>query len=120
MVLKLFDLKTSLHSEKLKTSKRFYLYGLYFSILSVLDGEGDGTPLQYSCLENPMDGGAWWAAAHEVATSWTQLNDFSSTFHFHALEKEMATHSSVLAWRIPGMGEPGGLPSMGLHRVGHN
>ena len=59
MVLKLFDLKTSLHSEKLKTSKRFYLYGLYLSILSVLDGEGDGTPLQYSCLENPMDGGAW-------------------------------------------------------------
>ena len=82
--------------------------------------EGDGTPLQYSCLENPMDGGAWWAAVHGVARSQTQLSDFTLFFHFHALEKEMATHSSVLAWRIPGMGEPGGLPSMGLHRVRHN
>ena len=79
-----------------------------------------GTPLQYSCLENPMDGGAWWAAVHGVAKSRTRLNDFTFTFHFHALEKEMATHSSVLAWRIPGTGEPGGLPSMGSHRVGHN
>ena len=79
-----------------------------------------GTPLQYSCLENPMDGEAWWAAVHGVAKSWTQLSDFTFTFHFDALEKEMATHSSVLAWRIPGMGEPGGLPSMGSHRVGHN
>ena len=78
-----------------------------------LYGEGDGTPLQYSCLENPMDGGAWWAAVHGVAKSRTRLRDFTLTFHFHALEKEMATHSSVLAWRIPGMGEPGGLPSMG-------
>ena len=86
----------------------------------VYDGEGNGTPLQYSCLENPMDGGAWWAAVYRVATSWTWLGDFTFTFHFHALEKEMATHSSVLAWRIPGMGKPGGLPSMGLHRVGHN
>ena len=83
-------------------------------------GEGSGTPLQYSCLENPMDGGAWWAAVQEVAKSQTQLNDFPFTFHFHALEKEMATHSRVLAWRIPGMGEPGGLPSMGSHRVGHD
>ena len=82
-------------------------------------GEGNGTPLQYSCLENPMDGGARWAAVHGVAKSWTRLSDFTFTFHFHALEKEMATHSSVLAWRIPGMGEPGGLPSMGSHRVGH-
>ena len=83
--------------------------------------EGNGTPLQYSCLENPMDGGAWWAAVHGVSKSWTRLSDFTFTFHFHAsLEKEMATHSSVLAWRIPGMEEPGGLPSMGLHRVGHN
>ena len=65
-------------------------------------------PLQYSCLENPMDGGAWWAAVHGVAKSWTRLSDFPFTFHFHALEKEMATHPSVLAWRIPGMGEPGG------------
>ena len=71
-------------------------------------GEGDGTPLQYSCLESPMDGGAWWAAVHGVAKSRTQLSDFPFTFHFHALEKEMATHSSVLAWRIPGMGKPGG------------
>ena len=83
-------------------------------------GEGDGTPLQYSCLENPMDGGAWWAAVHGVEKSWTRLSDFTVTFHFHALEKEMATHSSVLAWRIPGTGEPGGLPSMGSHRVGHD
>ena len=72
----------------------------------------------YCCLENPLDGGAWWAAVHGVA-SWTRLSEFTFTFHFHALEKEMATHSSILAWRIPGMGEPGGLPSMGLHRVGH-
>ena len=82
--------------------------------------EGNGTPLQYSFVENPMDGGAWWAAVHGVAKSRTQLNDFTFTFHFHALEKEMATHSSVLAWRIPGMGEPGGLPSMGSHRVAHD
>ena len=70
--------------------------------------------------KNPMDGGAWWAAVHGVATSLTQLSYFTFTFHFHALEKEMATHSSVLAWRIPGMAEPGGLPSMGSHRVGHD
>ena len=82
--------------------------------------EGNGTPLQYSCLENPMDGGAWWAAVHGVTEGRTRLRDFTFTFHFHALEKEMATHSSVLAWRIPGMGEPGGLPSMGSHRVGHD
>ena len=80
----------------------------------------NGNPLQYSCLENPMDGGAWWAAVHRVARSRTWLSDFTLTFHFHALEKEMATHSSVLAWRIPGTGEPGGLPTMGLHRVGHD
>ena len=83
-------------------------------------GEGNGTPLKCSCLENPMDGGVWWAAVHGVAKSQTQLRDFPFTFHFHALEKEMATHSSVLAWRIPGTGEPGGLPSMGSHRVGHD
>ena len=82
--------------------------------------EGNGTPLQYPCLENPMDGGAWWAAVHGVAKSRTRLSDFIFTFHFHALEKEMATHSSVLAWRIPGMGEPGGLLSVGSHRVGHD
>ena len=84
------------------------------------NGEGNGTPLQYSCLENPMDGGASWAAVHGVVKSRTRLSDFTFTFHFHALEKAMATHSSVFAWRIPGMGEPGGLPSMGLHRVGHD
>ena len=76
--------------------------------------------LPYSCLENPMDGGAWWAPVHGVAKSQAQLSDFTFTFHFHALEKEMATHSSILAWRIPGTEEPGGLQSMGLHRVGHD
>ena len=82
--------------------------------------EGNCNPFQYSCLANPMDGGAWWAAVHGVARSRIQLSDFTFTFHFHALEKEMATHSSVLAWRIPGTGEPGGLPSLGSHRVGHD
>ena len=83
-------------------------------------GEGNGTPLQYSCLENPMGRGAWWAAVHGVAEGWTRLSDFTFTFHFHALEKEMATHSRVLAWRIPGTGKPGGLLSMGSHTVGHD
>ena len=83
-------------------------------------GEGNGTPLQYCCLKNPMDGGAWWAAVHGVTKSRTRLSDFTFTFHFHALEKEMATHSSVLAWRIPGTGEPGGLQSLGSHKVGHD
>ena len=96
-----------------RISERFQMkYGTF--------GEGSGTPLQYSCLENPMDGGAWWASVRGVAKSRTQLSNFTLTFHFHALEKEMATHSSVLAWRIPETGEPGGLPSMGLHRVGHD
>ena len=81
--------------------------------------EGDGTPVQYSCLENPMDGGALWAAVYGVAKSQTRLSNFTFTFYFHALEKEMATHSSVLAWRIPGTGEPGELPSVGSHRVRH-
>ena len=88
--------------------------------LHTVSGEGNGTPLQYSCLENPMDGGAWWATVHGVAENRTRLIDFTFTFHFHALEKEMATHSSVLGWRIPGTGEPGGLPSMGSQRVGHD
>ena len=78
----------------------------------------NGNPLQYSCLENPMDKGAWWAAVHGVPKSQTRLSDFTFSFHFPALEKEMATHSSVLAWRIPGTGEPGGLPSIGSHSVG--
>ena len=92
---------------------------IYKSVKQALR-ESNGTPLQYSCLENPMDGGAWWAAVHGVANSWIRLSDFTFIFHFPALEKEMATHSSVLAWRIPGTGEPRGLPSMGSHRVGHD
>ena len=90
------------------------------NVLDYFIREGNGTPLQYSCLENPMDWEAWWAAVHGVTRSQTRLSDFTFTFHFHALEKEMAAQSSVLAWRIPGTGEPGGLPSMGLHRVGHD
>ena len=93
---------------------------MFFNMASLGNGEGNGTPLQYSCLENPMDRGAWKAAVRGVAEGWTRLSDFAFSFHFHALEKEMATHSSVLAWRIPGTAEPGGLPSMGLHRVGHD
>ena len=92
----------------------------FLSASKGMNGEGNGTPLQCSCLENPKDGGAWWAAVHGVAKSRIGLSDFTFTFHFHTLEKEMATHSSILAWRIPGMREPGGLPSMGSHRVGHD
>ena len=78
---------------------------------------GSSNPLEYSCLGNPIDRGAWWAAIHRVAQSWTRLQQLS----MHAcIEKEMATHSSVLTWRIPGTEEPGGLPSMGSHRVRHN
>ena len=98
----------------------FYIQVWNFRYLRLDYGEGNGTPLQYSCLENPMGGGAWWAAVHGVEKSRTRLSDFTLTFHFYALEKEMATHSSVLAWRVPGTGEPGGLPSVGLHRVGHD
>ena len=83
-------------------------------------GEGNGSPLQYSCLETPMGGGAWCAAVHGVAKSGTRLSDFPLPFHFHALEKDMAAHSRVLAWRTAGTGEPGGLPSVGPHRVGHD
>ena len=83
-------------------------------------GEGNSNPFQYSCLGNPVDRGAWKAAVHVVAEGQTQLSGFTFTFHFHALEKEMATHSSVLAWRIPGTGEPGGLLSMGSHKVRHD
>ena len=88
---------------------------LNYPVSSTGIGEGNGTPLQYSCLESPMDGGACWAAVHGVAKSWMRLSDFTFTFHFPAWEKEMAPHSSVLAWRIPGTGEPGGLPSKGSH-----
>ena len=94
---------------------------LLFNILPrFVIGEGNGDLLQYSCLENPMVGGAWLAAVHGVSKSRIRLSDFTFTFYFHTLEKEMATHSSVLAWRIPGTEEPGGLPSMGSHRVGHD
>ena len=88
----------------------------YWERLLLYHGEGNGNPLQYSCLENPVDRGAWWAAVHRVTQSWTWLNRLS----MHALEKEMETHSSILGWKIPGTEEPGGLPSMGSHRVGHN
>ena len=91
---------------------------LHFRFSLSCIGGGNGNPLQYSCLENPRDRGTRWAAVYGVAQSRTQLSDFTFAFHFHALEEVMAPHSSVLAWRIPGTGEPGGLPSMGSHRVG--
>ena len=106
----------SILSKNLGNKSHIWIY----TDLSLGIGEGNGIPLQYSCLETPMDGGAWWATIHGVAESRTRLSDFTFTFHFHALEKEMATHSSVLAWRIPGTGEPGGLPSVGSHRVGRD
>ena len=83
-------------------------------------GEGNGNLLQYSCLENPMDRGTWQATVHGVAKSWARPRDFTFTFHFQALEKEMATHYTILAWRIPGTEEPDGLQSMGSHRVGRD
>ena len=97
--------------------KKIYIYN---RCVYTYSREGNGNPLQDSCLANLMDGGAWWAAVHGVTKSRTRLSNFTFNFHFHVLEKEMATHSSVLAWRIPGTGEPGGLPSMGSHRVGHD
>ena len=98
-----------------ETCKVLYLYFSYETSLSTSYYSN-----YHIWWENPMDGGAWWAVVHGVAKSRTRLSDFPFTFHFPALEKEMATHSSVLAWRIPGTGEPGGLPSMGSHRVGHD
>ena len=83
--------------------------------LNLYSGEGNGNPLQYSCLENPVGGGAWYAAVHGVAKSQAQLSIFTCTFYFHALEKEMATHSSILAWRVPGTEELGGLLPTGSH-----
>ena len=96
------------------------MYIIIYTHLSYVSGEVNGTPLQYFCLENPVDRGAWWATVHGIAKGGTRLSDFTFTFHFHTMEKEMATHSSVLAWRVPGAGEPGGLQSMGSHRVGHD
>ena len=113
----LFLLFINWRTEPFSLSKRMEVY-VKLSHPHLVCGEGNGTPLQYSCLANPMDRGAWKAAVHAVAKSWTRLSGF--TFTFHSLEKEMATHSSVLAWRIPGTGEPGGLPSLGSHRVGHD
>ena len=84
------------------------MFSYHYSPSRERDRKGNGTLLQCSCLDNPRDGGAWWAAVHGVAKSWTRLSDYTFAFHFHALEKEMATHSSVLAWTIPGTGEPGG------------
>ena len=110
---KLRDISHSSSHKSLKPST-------YFTLSCCSVGEGNGNPLQHSYLEKPMDRGAWWAAVHGVSKSQTRLSDFIFTFHFHALEKEMATHSSVLAWRIPGTVEPGGLPSMGSHRIGHD
>ena len=104
------SLKKQVSSKKTSTS----------ALLTMPNGEGNSNPLQYSCLENPMDEGAWWVTFHGVTKSRTQLSNFTFTFHFYALEKEMSTHSSILAWRIPGMEETGGLPSMGSHRVEHS
>ena len=117
----ILNIRKFITSERLKESFKLHVIVHSVSIYWMPSmWEGNGTPLQYSCLENPMDGGAWWAAVHGVTQSRTRLSNFTFTFHFHALEKEMATHSSVLAWRIPGKGDPGGLPSMGSHRVGHD
>ena len=101
------------------TYTHIYTHTHIYTYIHTYIGEDSGTP-RHSCLENPMDGGAWWAAVHGIAKGRTRLSDFTFPFHFHALEKEMATHSSVLAWRIPGTAEPGGLPSVALHRVGHD
>ena len=98
----------------------FFFLFLSLVALGLHCGEGNGTHLQYSCLENPMNGGAWKAAVLGVTEDQTRLNDFAFTFHSHALEKEMATHSTVLAWRMLGMGDLGELPSMGTHRIEHD
>ena len=116
-----FSFEDNLRTKGYLTSNK--TAGHYFNISVKLEpwsGEGNGTPLQYSCLENPMDGGGRWAAVHGVAEGRTRLSDLTLTFHFHALEKEMAPHSSVLAWKIPGTVEPDGLLSMGSHRVGQD
>ena len=120
-LLPLFLASLLLSKNSLSTGNMsLYLFVCFCCRLWGRTGEGNGTPLQCSCLENPMDGGAWWGTVHGVTRSQTRLSDFTFTFHFHALEKEVATHSSVLAWRIRGTGEPGHLLSMGSHRVGHD
>ena len=116
--------KKNIYKDNLLPNSKLLLEAFWYLPISVYNyvpvsmsvGEGNGNPLQYSCLENPVDRGAWWAAAHGVAQSQTRLKRLS----MHALKKEMATHSRVLAWRIPGTEEPGWLPSMGSHRVGHD
>ena len=105
-------------AEVKKHSQRDSDAKLYGAMISA--GGGNGTPFRYTCLESPMDGRAWLAAVCGVTKSWTRLSGFTLTFHFHALEKEMATHSSVFAWRIPGTVKPGGPLSMESHRVGHD
>ena len=107
----LFTLWVVMNNAAMNIHVHVFNENVFSSFWSIYPREGNGTPLQYSCLENPVDRGAWKAAVHGVAEGRAQLSDFTFTFHFPALEKEMATHSSVLAWRIPGMGEPGGLPS---------
>ena len=114
----LFTLWVVMNNAAMNIHVHVFNENVFSSFWSIYPREGNGTPLQYSCLENPVDRGAWKAAVHGFAKSQIRLSDF--TFHFHALEKEMATHSGVLNWRIPGTGAPGGLPSMGSHRVGHN
>ena len=115
-----FKVVGRIHKAMTQSTHLICQYIIYQVLSSIRNPPSHDTPLQHSCLENAMDGGAWWAALHGVTTSQTRLSDFTYTFHFPALEKEMATHSRVLAWRIPGTGEPGGLPSMGSHRVGHD
>ena len=119
MILYKIECYTSIILYTVKRKERRYI-AIFKTSYQIIFWEGNGTPLQYPCLENPMDGGAWKAAVHGVTEGQTWLSDFTFTFHFHGLEKEMATHSSVLAWRIPGTGEPGGLPCTGSHRIGHN
>ena len=118
---------TSLYSHQLCTrvslsphSHQCFLVVFFLMITILTDWRRQWHPTPVLLPGKSMDGGAWKAAVHGVAKSQTGLSDFTFTFHFHALEKEMATHSSVLAWRIPGTGEPGGLPSVGSHRVGHD
>ena len=117
--IRTFALESMTEFYRVIKNRTYILTYLELYLIIYTFGEGNGTQLQHSCLENPMDGEAWWAAVYGVVKSRTRLSDFTFTFHFHALEEEMATHSSVFAWRIPGMAGPGGLLSMGSHRVRH-